>query len=202
MSSNPTQEVLPRRPQRRVLRWFGAAMLVIAAGVGGWFLWHYHPPADPVAIYQGVTYGCDRLPDTPESGGIMHWVRADLKVPGVSLYITPEDPDARSRGWEYKLKYTTTAVSEAHLAAAVNGTLFRSNSWYIRMPGDDATAIETIVAEHVVNHVNKDCYLMWWDDHLLAHLEVYKPPGIEALRGAKWGIAGQQVVLDQCRSGR
>jgi hypothetical protein len=174
-----------------------AVLLLIAAGlgIGGRLLWEYHPPAAPVEIYQGITYGCERVPTTDESAGLVHWVRADLKVPGVQIYITPMDPGARSQGFEYKLKYTSTAVADEHLAAAVNGTLFGSDSGYIRLPGDDAFSNETAVADHVVNHVDKDCYLLWWDDNLLAHLETTKPPTEPDLHHARWGIAGQQATL-------
>ncbi len=162
---------------------------------GGWFLWRYHPPTAPVEIYSGLTYGCDRMPDTFDTGGLTHWVRADLKVPGVSIYVTPKDPDAVQHGYEYKLKYTSNHVIDYQLAAAVNGTLFGSESWWIRLPGDYAYSNETVVSDHVVNHVHQHSYLMWWDDDGMGHQEENKPPPEYALLHAKWGISGQQVVM-------
>jgi hypothetical protein len=185
----------PPRHKRGMMRWSMRFIAVFCVSIAGYFLWQYHGPADPVEIYRGITYACERLSDTPESGGLMHWVRADLKVPGVQLYITPLDPGAKARGWEYRLKYTSTAVADEHLAAAVNGTLFASDSTWIRLSGDDARSNETIVADHVVNHVHLHTYLLWWDDDLLAHLESTKPPSAQVLTKAKWGIGGQQALL-------
>ena len=180
---------------RRMMRFLFRLFLVLAVVIGGWFLWRYHPPTASVEIYQGLTYGCDRLPSGPETGGLMHWVRADLKVPGVQIFVTPVDADAHQHGYEYKLKYTSTAVKDEHLAVAVNGTLFSSKSWFIRLPGDYATAVETVVADHAVNHVFKDCYLLWWGDDMIAHQEYTKPPTGEDLFHARWGIAGQQATF-------
>ncbi len=163
--------------------------------IGGWFVWRYHGPAAPTEIYRGITYGCERAPDTAESGGLVHWVCADLNVPGVSLYVTPLDPDAVSHGSEYKLKYTSTAVAEQQLAAGVNATLFASDSWLIRLPGDLASSNETVVADHVVTHVHAHSYMLWWGDDLMAHVETTKPPSVVAIRKAKWAVSGQQVVL-------
>jgi hypothetical protein len=163
--------------------------------ISAWLLWRYHGPTPAVEIFQGITYGCERLPETPQSGGLFHWVRADLNVQGVSLFITPEDPDALAQGFEYKLKHTSTAVADYHLAAAVNGTLFASDSSYIRLPGDLAKSSETIVANHVVNHIDPNSYLMWWSDNSTAHLERWKPPPPLSVAAAKWGISGQQTLL-------
>lgn len=171
-------------------------LLAITALAGSaWALWRHHGPAPEREIFQGITYGCEKLPDTPQSGGLFHWACADLNVAGVSLYITPMDEDARSHGFEYKLRHVSTAVSDAHLAAAVNGTLFSSDSHFIRLPGDLATSIETVVADHVENHLHIHTYLMWWDDQMTAHLETRKPPAPAVLAKAKWGIGGEAATM-------
>jgi hypothetical protein len=113
----------------------------------------------------------------------------------VSIYITPKDPDAMARGWEYKLARTSTQVADAHLAAGVNGTLFNSKSWYIRLPGDLADAIETAVADHQVNHIYEHTYLFWWDQDKIAHLDQTKPPSAATLKAAVWGIGGQFSLM-------
>ncbi len=166
-----------------------------ATFVSAWMLWRYHGPAPEREIFQGITYGCERLPETPQSGGLFHWIRADLNVPGVSLYATPIDPDAMAQGYQYKLKHTSTAVAENGLAAAVNGTMFNSDSSWIRLPGDLANSSETIVADHQVNHVDPNSYLMWWDDQSNGRLERWKPPPAASLMAAKWGIAAQEHLL-------
>jgi hypothetical protein len=183
------------RQRKWLLRFFLFGIVVPVVCVAAWLLYRYHGPAPEREIFQGITYGCERLPDTPQSGGLFHWVRADLSVPGVGFYITPRDPDALSQGFEYKLKHTSTSVADNHLAVAVNGTLFASDSTFIRLPGDLANSSETLVADHVVNHIDPNSYLMWWDDDSMGHLEHWKPPPPGALAAAKWGIGGQQDLL-------
>jgi hypothetical protein len=188
-----------RSRKKRLLRGFGLLSLLLAVTGGGWAAWRYHGPAPETPIYQGLVYGCETLPDTPESGGLVHWVRADLNVPGVSIYITPKDPEAVSQGFEYKLAHTSTQVADAHLAAGVNGAMFGSKSTFIRLPGDLASSFETAVADHEVNHVNADTYLLWWDAGKIAHLEQAKPPGAAVLKAAVWGIGGQTAMMTDGR---
>jgi hypothetical protein len=190
------QNLSPGKRRLRTIR--RAILFTLACSLlmgGAWAFWRYHGPAPEREIFRGITYGCERMPDTAESGGLFHWIRADLNVPGVSLYVTPLNPDAQANGWEYKLRHVSTAVSDEHLAAAVNGTLFDSDSSFIRLPGDYARSIETAVADHQVNHVHKHTYLLWWDDDNVGHLEPTKPPSESVLSRAKWGIGGQQPVL-------
>jgi hypothetical protein len=93
------------------------------------------------------------------------------------------------------LQYVSSVVREQNLAAAVNGTLFASNSYWIRLPGDLAAGIETVVADHVVDHLDPNSYLLWWDDEMNSHLSWTKPPGAADLADAKWGISGQGPIL-------
>jgi hypothetical protein len=180
---------------KRLRKWIaaiGAFFVLIAVGC---FLWTYHGPMPPTEIYLGIVYSCRRLPEGPQSGGLLHLVRADLNVPGVSLYVTPMDPEALMHGRRYRLQYVTTVVREKHLAAAVNGTLFTSDSSLIRLPGDWASGLETVVADHVVDHIDPNSYLLWWDDRVISHLSWTKPPAAQALADAKWGISGQGPIL-------
>jgi hypothetical protein len=179
------------RPRRIVLLMFLAAGLLL----GGWGLWSYHGPAPEREIFQGITYGCERLPETEQSGGLMHWARADLNVPGVELWVTPLDATAQERGLEYRLQHTSAVVREYGLAIAVNATLFSSDSGWIRMPGDIAMSAETVVCDHVVNHVDPNTYLLWWDDQNIAHLELTKPPSAAVLAKAKWAIGAEGPLL-------
>ena len=183
------------RTGRRVIRGGLLLTVVAAAAVGGWFAYRYHGPTPPVEVYRGILYGCDRLADTDQGGGLVHWVRADLTVPGVRLYVTPTDPAATAAGWEYKLRHVSTAVADDRLAAAVNGTLFASDSTLVRLPGDLARSAETVVADGVANHVDPNTYLMWWDADGLAHAEMTKPPTPAVIARAKWAIGGQSVVV-------
>jgi hypothetical protein len=184
---------------RRLLKWIFRLLLIAVLGpalyIGGWIAWTYHGPASEREIYHGLFYGCERLPEGPESGGLWHYVRADMNVPGVGIYITPRDPDAIAAGFEYKLKYVTTAVDDEKLAAAINGVRFGARNRYLQFPGTYATGFETVITEHEMSHFNADTYLMWWDDAMQAHLEWRKPPAEADIKAAKWAIGAQEAIL-------
>jgi len=55
-------------------------------------------------IFEGITYGCERLEPSEEGSGFVRWVRVDLTAPGIELYVTPKDPTAVSQGWDYRLR--------------------------------------------------------------------------------------------------
>jgi hypothetical protein len=180
-------------------KWLGlwVAAVVLGTLIGGGFIWEdRRGPQAPTEIFRGITYGCERLEATEEGSGLVHWVRIDLTAPGIELYVTPQDPSAVAQGWQYRLRRTGAIVAKEHLAVAINGTLFTSNSgWRPRMSGDLANGVETVVADHVVSHVWEHTYLLWFDDQLTPHLRPSKPPAAAELAQAKWGIGGQAVWL-------
>jgi len=189
----------PIDPRSWLLALFAA--VTMGALVGGYFLfWSHRGPQAPTEIFQGVTYGCEQLEATEEGRGLVHWVRIDLTAPGVELYVTPLDPSAVEQGWQYRLRRIKGVVDKEHLAVAINATLFTSHSFLgLRMAGDLARAVETVVADHVVSHIWEHTYLLWFDDELTPHLDLSKPPKVADLVRAKWGIGGQGVWL---RAGR
>ena len=147
-------------------------------------------------IFDGITYGCERLEPSEEGSGLVRWVRVDLTAPGIELYVTPKDPTAVSQGWQYRLRRIRSVVDREHLAVAINGTLFTSNSgWRPQLPGDLANGVDPVVADHIVSHLRWDTYLLWFDDQLTPHLRPSKPPMAAELARAKWGIGGQAVWL-------
>jgi Phosphodiester glycosidase len=150
-------------------------------------------------IFEGITYGCEQLATSEEGSGFVYWVRVDLTAPGIELYVTPLDPAAVSQGWQYRLRRIGEVLDSEHLAVAINGSLFTSNSVFswLRLPGDLANGVETVVADHVVSHVWQDTYLLWFDDQLNPYLEPSKPPMAAELAVAKWGIGGQAVWLHE-----
>src|SRR5262245_66292880 len=84
----------------------GKYLLVILFGISALLhgdFWEQGHVQQPVKIFGGVTYGCERLAVTPEGGGLVHWVRVDLTAPGLELYVTALVPAAVARGWEYRL---------------------------------------------------------------------------------------------------
>jgi hypothetical protein len=126
--------------QKRVRRF--AAFVVLGALLHGDF-WEQGHPHQPVKIFAGVTYGCERLPVTQEGGGLVHWVRVDLTAPGLELYVTPLDPAAVARGWQYRLRPIEDVVKREHLAVAVNGTYFATASGSrLRFSGDFARSMQ------------------------------------------------------------
>jgi hypothetical protein len=167
-----------------------------AAMIGGSACWERRGPQTPREIFKGITYGCKRLVITEEGSGLIHWVAVDLTAPGIEFYVTPLDPAAVAQGWQYRLRRIEDVVEKEHLAVAINGTLFTSNSgWWPRMSGDLARSVETVVADRVVSHMWEHTYLLWFDDQLMPHLRRSKPPTTEELVRAKWGIGGQAVEL-------
>lgn len=147
-------------------------------------------------IFQGVTYGSERMAPSPEGGGVVHWVSIDLTAPGLQLYVTPLDPAAQQRGWQYRLRYIGDVLRGENLSVVINAALFASqSSWGPRLPGDLARSVETLVADHVVNHVWEHTYLLSFDDALNPRLSFSKPPAPEDLARARWAVGGQGVGL-------
>jgi hypothetical protein len=176
----------------------GASTVVLlgALMIVGPVSWACPGTQGPTEIFRGVTYGCERLNATEEGRGSVHWMRIDLTAPGVELYVTPLDATAVAQGWQFRLRRIKDVVDQEHLAVAINGTLFNSDSpWGLRMSGDLANSVETVVADGVVSHVWEHTYLLWFDDRLTPYLRPSKPPTAAELALAKWGIGGQGVWL-------
>src|SRR5215469_3159419 len=122
-------------------------------------------------IFEGITYGCKQMEPSEEVSGVVHWVRINLTAPGITPYVTSKDPIAVSQGWQYRLRRVGDVVASEHLAVAINGTLFSSqSSWWARKSGDLANAVNPVVAGHIISHVWLDTYLLWFDDQLNPHL--------------------------------
>jgi hypothetical protein len=178
--------------RRRFLLVACAALLCAVLGIYWWNLRH---PVLPTEIYQGVTYGCERLEVDEQGSGLMHWVRVDLTAPGIELYVTPLDPQAVVRGWQYRLQHTATVVNQKQLAVAINATYFSSDSGWIQMTGDFARSSEATIADYVVSHIPEYIYLLCFDDHLAPYLETSRPPNDSVLRRSRWGLGGRGAVL-------
>ncbi len=184
-----------RKHPRRRLRIGLISLVVLALAGGGYWWWDRRQPCPPTKIYQGVIYRCERMPETPESGGLVHIVEVDMTAPGVEPYVTNIDPVAKAHGWEYTLDYVGRVVKEKHLAVGVNGTLFGSNSGWVRMRGDEARSTETVVSEHLVNHPDPISFMLWFDDDFTPHLEHDRPATAQTLARMRFGIGGQEEIL-------
>ena len=145
-------------------------------------------PRQPAEIFAGVTYGCERLPVTQEGGGLVHWVRVDLTTPGVELYVTPLDPSAVARGWQYRLRPIEDVVEREHLAVAVNGTYFATASGSsLRFSGDLARSMQTLVSDYVIAHGPWEASLLWFDAELVPHV-LQSTSAEPDLSRAKWAV--------------
>jgi hypothetical protein len=178
--------------KRRRFLLVGLALLFAALGI---YWWNLRVPVLPTEIYQGVSYGCERLGVDEQGSGLMHWVRVDLTAPGIELYVTPLDPQAVERGWQYRLKRTPTVVNQEQLAVAINATLFGSDSGWLPISGDFARSSDATIANYVVSHVPEYAYLLCFDDHLAPCLETSRPPNDSVLRRSRWGLGGRGAVL-------
>ena len=113
-------------------------------------------------------------------------------------YVTPLDPQAVARGWQYRLRRIGDVVDKERLAVVVNGTLFGPDSgWWPRMVGDLANGRETVVADHVVSHLWEHTYLLWFDEQLTPHLRPSKPPTTAELVGQNGRSADGRWLHDR-----
>ena len=163
-----------------------AALVILSALLHGDFWEQGIGPRQPAEIFAGVTYGCERLPVTQEGGGLVHWVRVDLTTPGVELYVTPLDPSAVARGWQYRLRPIEDVVEREHLAVAVNGTYFATASGSsLRFSGDLARSMQTLVSDHVIAHGPWEASGLWFDAELVPHVLQSAEPDLSR---AKWAV--------------
>jgi hypothetical protein len=169
--------------------------LIIAGSISGIYFWRGRHAVPPTEIYHGIVYGCELLESGSEARGLMHWVRVDLTSPGIELYVTPLDPEAVAKGWQYRLQRTGNVVRKEQLAVAVNGTVFTSDSGWIPMAGDLARSMDTTVADHQVGRGGDHTHLLWFDDELMPYIEPSRGPSAAVLRKARWGIGGQSFWL-------
>ena len=135
--------------------------------------------------------------DREECRGLVHLVRVDLSAPGIGLYVTPLDPEAVRRGYQYRLADVSTVVQRECLAVVVNGTFFAADSGAFYRAGDLASSLQTIIADGEVSHVDPNSYMLWFEPDLTPHIEFTKPPDKAVLRRARWGIGGGAVAARQ-----
>jgi hypothetical protein len=195
VTSAPQKPTHPR--PRRWLRRFSIAAVILGVSAGA-FAWYTHRgPTPPTEIYRGITYSCIRLPDDPQAHGLVHLIRVDLTAPGIQLFTTPLDADATSRGWEYKLRWVSSAVRDEHLAVGINASMFNANSRYFPLPGDLARGVEPLVNNHAEDHPCWFCWMVGFDDDLTPHFYDDKPPTPAELARFKWGVGTQLPILLQ-----
>ena len=166
-------------------------LAAVVAGVVCISPWTRRGPVPPTEIFQGVTYGCERLATDEQGSGLMHWVGVDLTAPGIELYVTPLDPSAVERGWQYRLQRTATVLDQAELAVVVNAVYFTADSGWIPRSGDLARSSEATIADYRVSHVPESTYMLCFDEHLVPQIEPFWPKDDFMQHKYRWGLGGQ-----------
>ncbi len=160
--------------------------------------WIYgRQPIGPVEIFSGVTYTCERIEGQPDASGLCYLVQVDLRTAGIELYATPLDAEAVAEGHHYKLETAESVTRRERLAVCINGVLFSSPSRWLRRSGQLARGSELVIADGTASQVDRLNFLVWFDRELTPHVEPTRVPRDESLRAARWGIAGQVLVLKQ-----
>ena len=123
-------------------------------------------------------------------------MRVDLTAPGVELYVTPLDPAAVARGWQYRLREIEDVVARERLAVAVNATYFAtaSNSW-LQFSGDLARTMQTLISDHVIAYGPWGASLLWFDAELAPHVLRSRSAVEPVLARAKWAVGAHELQL-------
>jgi hypothetical protein len=110
--------------------------------------------------------------------------------------VTPLDPAAAARGWQYRLRPIEDVLEREHLAVAVNGTYFAtaSGSW-LRFSGDLARSMQTLISDHVVAYGPWGASLLWFDAELAPHLLRLSSATEPVLTRAKWAVGAHVLQL-------
>ena len=185
------------RQPRRWLKWLACGLL-LAGVLAATERWMYgRQPIGPVEIFSGVSYTCERIEGQKDASGLCYLVQVDLRTPGIELYATPLDPQAVAEGQQYKLETAESVAGRERLAVCINGVLFSSASRWLRRSGQLARGSELIIADGTASQLDRNNFLVWFDRQRTPHIEPGRVPRDESLRAARWGIAGQVLVLKQ-----
>lgn len=97
----------------------------------GYSYWYYHrPQPDPIqnqTLFQGVTYSREIY--TEPRPNVVHIVSIDLDAPGISLFVTPDNP---KEGRALQARTTSQFVKEFGVQMAINGGFFYP--FYVKGP--------------------------------------------------------------------
>jgi exopolysaccharide biosynthesis protein len=110
--------------------------------------------------------------------------------------VTPLDPSAVARGWQYRLRPIEDVVEREHLAVAVNGTYFATASGSsLRVSGDLARSMQTLVSDHVIAYGPWGASLLWFDSELVPHALQSSSAAEPDLSRAKWAVGLHELQL-------
>ena len=173
---------------------------VLAFGVFGLLYWHFYirllpEPFERTEIYRGVFYDSGIWDDASTGSGKYMVAEIHLDEPGIKFFIRPFYPKSvRSR--HYTLLPIDVLRSSLETEVILNGTLYSPHEWYQSLPGMKVDSLETLVVEGYPSHVDPKSYLLWFDEEMNSHLESNKPPSVDTLAMARWGIGMQGILVN------
>ncbi|MCX6595954.1 MAG: phosphodiester glycosidase family protein [Acidobacteria bacterium] len=150
-------------------------------------------------IYRGVDYYAAEMP-APSSGRVMA-IRLHLDEPTLQLMMRPLDPELLAQGRQYRLSMADYERSRWGLAVFMNSALYHPGARWRSFPGMPVSALESVLADGRLSHVDPHSYMLWLDRARQPHLETEKPPRPELWKDAWWGVGLQavQVAAGQVR---
>ncbi len=181
---------------RQRLLWAVVAFTLLGIGYAGYTCWTRPRPTPPTEIFRGIIYSCEQA-DSEECRGLVHLVRIDLSTPGIGLYLTPLDPQAVNRGYQYRLCDAASVLRQEDLAVVVNGAFFAADYFLFYRTGDYAKGLQTVVVDGQLSHLDPNSYMLWFEADLTPHIEFNKPPTESLLRRVRFAIGGGAVPLWQ-----
>lgn len=108
---------------------FSCITVLVCLGLGYWTWFRVRPQPKPVSqtLFEGVTY--TREVTRSPRPMVIHIVKVDLNAPGISLLVTPGDPE---RELPLEARTTSQFLAEFDLQISVNGDAFEPwRSWSI-----------------------------------------------------------------------
>lgn len=148
---------------------------------------------EPREIFEGVRYDCVLVPREEGSQGQAHVVCVDLRVKTIEPYITPLNPQAVRKGYQYRLLHPWWVAQREQLDIVINGTFFtRSDRSY--WPGRCVRSQHTVIADGKEGYGARDGHLLWIDEHRQPHVHASSSSGAVP-PAARWGIGSGDLVL-------
>ena len=144
-------------------------------------------------IYRGVDYHAAEMP-APASGRVMA-LRIHLDEPTLQLMMRPVDPELLSQGRQYRLSMADYERARWGLAVFMNTALYHPGARWRSLPGIPVSALESVLRDGQLSHVDPHSYMLWLDRARRPHLEAEKPPRPELWKDAWWGVGLQAVQV-------
>ena len=112
------------KPRRKL--WLLFALTIFLgppAAFGGWYWWVTRPPATPPPLQETLLPGVVHIREIRKDPRplVLHFIRIDLRTPGLEFIVTPGDPRQKL---PFKARTTTQFCREFGASIAINGDFF------------------------------------------------------------------------------